>query len=73
MDAARRQEELEREAEEQARLRREHKENLRKRKQNSKAPEKTEEELRGYSQIQAREMTDDDAVRPASQKVTCEV
>ncbi|KAH8235548.1 hypothetical protein KR032_002471, partial [Drosophila birchii] len=68
LEAARRQEELEREAEEQARLRKEHKENLRKRKQNSKAPEKTEEELRGYSQIQAREMTDDDAVRPASQK-----
>ncbi|XP_016977002.1 uncharacterized protein F54F2.9 [Drosophila rhopaloa] len=70
LEAARRQEELEREAEEQARLRKEHKENLRKRKQNSKAPEKTEEELRGYSQIQAREMTDDDAVRPASQKST---
>ncbi|EDX02810.1 uncharacterized protein F54F2.9 [Drosophila yakuba] len=70
LEAARRQEELEREAEEQARLRKEHKENLRKRKQNTKAPEKTEEELRGYSQIQAREMTDDDAVRPASQKST---
>ncbi|XP_017064591.1 uncharacterized protein F54F2.9 [Drosophila eugracilis] len=70
LEAARRQEELEREAEEQARLRKEHKENLRKRKQNSKAPEKTEEELRGYSQIQARELTDEDAVRPASQKST---
>ncbi|KAH8315488.1 hypothetical protein KR074_006951 [Drosophila pseudoananassae] len=70
LEAARRQEELEREAEEQIRLRKEHKENLRKRKQNSKAPEKTEEELRGYSQIQARELTDDDAVRPASQKST---
>eukprot|EP00099_Drosophila_melanogaster_P011115 NP_001285427.1 uncharacterized protein Dmel_CG7556, isoform B [Drosophila melanogaster] len=70
LEAVRRQEELEREAEEQARLRKEHKENLRKRKQNSKAPEKTEEELRGYSQIQTRELTDDDAVRPASQKST---
>ncbi|KAH8421259.1 hypothetical protein KR009_007477 [Drosophila setifemur] len=70
LEAARRQEELEREAEEQVRLRKEHKENLRKRKQNSKAPEKTEEELRGYSQIQARELTEEDAVRPASQKST---
>ncbi|XP_030378957.1 uncharacterized protein F54F2.9 [Scaptodrosophila lebanonensis] len=70
LEAARRQEELEREVEEQARLRKEHKENLRKRKQNTKAPEKTEEELRGYSQIQAREVTEDDAVRPATQKST---
>ncbi|EDV95185.1 dnaJ homolog subfamily C member 1 isoform X2 [Drosophila grimshawi] len=70
IEAARRQEELEREAEEQTRLRKEHKENLRKRKQNTKAPEKTEEELRGYSQIQARELTEDDAIRPASQKNT---
>ncbi|XP_034108224.1 uncharacterized protein F54F2.9 [Drosophila albomicans] len=70
LEAARRQEELEREAEEQVRLRKEHKENLRKRKQNSKAPEKTAEELRGYSQIQARELTDEDAIRPASQKST---
>ncbi|XP_017851776.1 uncharacterized protein F54F2.9 [Drosophila busckii] len=70
LEAARRQEELEREAEEQVRLRKEHKENLRKRKQNTKAPEKTEEELRGYSQIQARELTEDDAIRPATQKST---
>ncbi|XP_034664229.1 uncharacterized protein F54F2.9 [Drosophila subobscura] len=70
VEAARRQEELEREAEEQARLRKEQKENLRKRKQNSKAPEKTEEELRGYSRINARELNEEDAVRPASQKST---
>ncbi|XP_034481135.1 uncharacterized protein F54F2.9 [Drosophila innubila] len=70
LEAARRQEELEREAEEQVRLRKEHKENLRKRKQNTKAPEKTAEELRGYSQIQERELTEDDAIRPASQKST---
>lgn len=69
LEAARHQEELEREAEEQVRLRKEHKENLRKRKQNTKAPEKTAEELRGYSQIQERELTEDDAIRPASQKV----
>ncbi|KAH8276603.1 hypothetical protein KR044_008628, partial [Drosophila immigrans] len=70
LEAARRQQELEREAEEQLRLRKEHKENLRKRKQNSKAPEKTAEELRGYSQIQARELNEEDAIRPASQKNT---
>ncbi|EDW65264.1 uncharacterized protein F54F2.9 [Drosophila virilis] len=70
IEAARRQEKLEREAEEQARLRKEQKENLRKRKQNTRAPEKTEEELRGYSQIQARELTEDDAIRPVSQKTT---
>ncbi|KAH8387148.1 hypothetical protein KR093_005042 [Drosophila rubida] len=70
LEAARRQQELEREAEEQVRLRKEHKENLRKRKQNTKAPEKTAEELRGYSQIQARELTEEDAIRPASQKST---
>ncbi|KAH8416533.1 hypothetical protein KR222_007788 [Zaprionus bogoriensis] len=68
LEAARRQEELEREAEEQLRLRKERKENLRKRKQNTKAPEKTEEELRGYSKIQAHELTEEDAVRPATQK-----
>lgn len=70
LEAARRQEELEREAEEQVRLRKEHKENLRKRKQNTKAPEKTAEDLRGYSQIQARELNEEDAIRPASQKST---
>ncbi|XP_017146435.1 uncharacterized protein F54F2.9 [Drosophila miranda] len=70
LEAARRQEELEREAEEQARLRKEQKENLRKRKQNSKAPEKTEEELRGYSRINARQLNEEDGVRPASQKST---
>ncbi|XP_068159948.1 uncharacterized protein F54F2.9 [Drosophila tropicalis] len=70
IETARRQEELEREAEEQVRLRKEQKENLRKRKQNTTAPVKTEEELRGYSQIQARELTEDDAIRPAIQKST---
>lgn len=69
VEAARRQEELEREVEEQARLRKERKENLRKRKQNTKAPEKTDEELRGYAKIQPHEFTEDDAIRPATQKV----
>ncbi|TDG43635.1 hypothetical protein AWZ03_009935 [Drosophila navojoa] len=70
IEEQRRLQEQEREAEEQARLRKEQKENLRKRKQNAKAPEKTEEELRGYSQIQARELTEDDAIRPVTQKTT---
>ncbi|XP_001354998.3 dnaJ homolog subfamily C member 1 [Drosophila pseudoobscura] len=70
LEAARRQEELEREAEEQARLRKEQKENLRKRKQNTKAPEKTEEELRGYSRINARQLNEEDGMRPAAQKST---
>lgn len=69
MEEAKRLEILEKEAEEQARLRKEKKENLRKRKENHKVPEKTEEELRGYSQIQIRELTEDDAIRPAAQKV----
>lgn len=62
-------EDQEREAEELVRLRKEQKENLRKRKQNMKAPEKTDEELKGYSQIQARELTENDAVKPVTQKV----
>lgn len=69
MEEAKRLEDMEREAEEQVRLRKEQKETLRKRKQNSKAPEKTDEELKGYSRIQAREMTEDNAVRPVTQKV----
>lgn len=69
LEEVKRQEELERELEEQARLRKEKKENLRKRRQNTTAPEKTDEELRGYSQIQARELTEDDAVKPVQQKV----
>uniref|UniRef100_A0A1B0AFH8 DnaJ homolog subfamily C member 1 n=1 Tax=Glossina pallidipes TaxID=7398 RepID=A0A1B0AFH8_GLOPL len=68
MEEAKRLEILEKEAEEQARLRKEKKENLRKRKENHKVPEKTDEELRGYSQIQIRELTEDDAIRPAAQK-----
>lgn len=70
LEEVKRQEELEREIEEQARLRKEKKENLRKRRQNTTAPEKTDEELRGYSQIQARELTEDDAVKPVQQKAT---
>ncbi|XP_054728368.1 uncharacterized protein F54F2.9 [Anastrepha obliqua] len=70
LEEVRRQEELERELEEQARLRKEKKENLRKRRQNTTAPEKTDEELRGYSQIQARELTEEDAVKPVLQKTT---
>ncbi|XP_050331129.1 uncharacterized protein F54F2.9 [Bactrocera neohumeralis] len=70
LEEVKRQEELERELEEQARLRKEKKENLRKRRQNTTAPEKTDEELRGYSQIQARELTEDDAVKPVQQKAT---
>lgn len=69
MEEAKRHEELEKEYEEQARLRKEKKEHLRKRKQNLKAPEKTEEELRGYSQIQSRELTEDDSIKPVTQKV----
>lgn len=69
MEEAKRLEEQEREAEELIRLRKEQKENLRRRKQNSKAPEKTDEELKGYSQIQGRELTENDAVRPVTQKV----
>ncbi|XP_017480936.1 PREDICTED: uncharacterized protein F54F2.9 [Rhagoletis zephyria] len=68
LEEVQRQEDLERELEEQARLRKEKKENLRKRRQNTTAPEKTDEELRGYSQIQARELTEDDAVKPVQQK-----
>lgn len=60
---------MEKEAEENLRIRKEKKENLRKRKQNAKAPEKTDEELRGYSVIQARELTEDDCIKPVSQKV----
>lgn len=71
MEEAKRQEELEKEYEEQARLRKEKKENLRKRKQNTKAPEKTEEELKGYAQIQGRELNEDDAIKPVTQKVYC--
>ncbi|KAM7350466.1 uncharacterized protein F54F2.9 [Cochliomyia hominivorax] len=70
LEVARRQEQLEKEYEEQARLRKEKKENLRKRKQNTKAPEKTEEELKGYSQIKGIELTEDDAIRPVTQKAT---
>ncbi|KAI8122676.1 hypothetical protein FF38_01084 [Lucilia cuprina] len=70
LEELKRQEELEKEYEEQARLRKEKKENLRKRKQNTKAPEKTEEELKGYSQIQGRELTEDDAIKPVTQKTS---
>ncbi|XP_013097755.1 dnaJ homolog subfamily C member 1 [Stomoxys calcitrans] len=68
LEEAKRQEEQEREAEELVRMRKEQKENLRRRKQNTKAPEKTDEELKGYSQIQGRELTEDDAVKPVTQK-----
>ncbi|XP_065362714.1 uncharacterized protein F54F2.9 [Calliphora vicina] len=70
LEEVKRQEELEKEYEEQVRLRKEKKENLRKRKQNTKAPEKTEEELKGYSKIQAREITEDDAIKPVTQKTS---
>ncbi|XP_005191551.2 uncharacterized protein F54F2.9 [Musca domestica] len=70
IEEAKRLEDQEREAEELVRLRKEQKENLRKRKQNMKAPEKTDEELKGYSQIQARELTENDAVKPVTQKTT---
>ncbi|XP_067640660.1 uncharacterized protein F54F2.9 [Eurosta solidaginis] len=70
IEEAKRQAENEREMEEQARLRKEKKENLRKRRQNATAPEKTDEELRGYSQIHARELTEDDAVKPVQQKTS---
>ncbi|XP_061401696.1 uncharacterized protein F54F2.9 [Musca vetustissima] len=70
IEEAKRLEEQEREAEELVRLRKEQKENLRRRKQNMKAPEKTDEELKGFSQIQARELTDNDAVKPVTQKTT---
>lgn len=67
-EAAKEREELEKEMEEQARLKKEKKENLRKRKQNTKAPEKTDEDLQGYSQIQAREFSYNDQIRPVGQK-----
>ncbi|XP_075155894.1 uncharacterized protein F54F2.9 [Haematobia irritans] len=70
LEEAKREEEREREVEELIRIRKEQKENLRKRKQNSKAPEKTDEELKGYSQIQGRELTEDDAVKPVAQKAS---
>ena len=69
LEEARHQQELEKEFEEQVNRRKEAKENLRKRKQNTKAPEKTDADLKGYSQIQARELTEDDAVKPVTQKV----
>lgn len=70
LEEVKRLEDLEKEYEEQTRLRKEKKENLRKRKQNTKAPEKTAEDLKGYSQILGREITEDDAVRPVTQKAT---
>lgn len=69
LEEAKRLEEFEKKAEELARLRKEKRENLRKRRQNAKAPEKTEEELKGYSTIQLKELNDDDAVRPVEHKV----
>ncbi|XP_037937268.1 uncharacterized protein F54F2.9 [Teleopsis dalmanni] len=70
LEAAKQQEELEKELEEQQRIRKEKKENLRKRKQNTKAPEKTDDDLRGYSQIVTRVSSEDSAVKPVEHKNT---
>lgn len=59
-----RQREIEEEIIKQKEAKKELKETLRKRKQEtSKAPEKTEEELAGYSRIKARALNDGDAIR----------
>lgn len=65
-----RQQELEEEFEEMARARKEKKENIRKRRQATKAPEKTDAELAGYSRIEAKKFNESDAVKPVTQKTT---
>ncbi|XP_055914386.1 uncharacterized protein F54F2.9 [Eupeodes corollae] len=65
-----RQQELEEEFEEMARARKEKKENIRKRRLASKAPEKTDAELAGYSRIEAREPNEKDAIKAVTQKTT---
>ncbi|XP_055844076.1 uncharacterized protein F54F2.9 [Episyrphus balteatus] len=65
-----RQQELEEEFEEMARARKEKKENIRKRRQATKAPEKTDADLAGYSRVEAREFNENDAVKPVTQKTT---